>query len=60
MLIFLSLKVNGGIAFEDRQQHWFPYSGKRIGYGATPGGLAVGWKARIGLDPTGGVARQSG
>ena len=47
--------LNGGITLEDRQQHRLPYRGERIGHGAAPGGLALGGKARIGLDPAGGA-----
>ena len=47
--------LNGGITLEDRQQHRPPYRGERIGHGASSGGLALGGKARIGLDPAGGA-----
>ncbi|MBK8908104.1 MAG: hypothetical protein IPM60_09390 [Rhodospirillales bacterium] len=57
LLLPPDLPVHDGIVLEDRQQHRLPDRLERIGDGAAALGLALGGKARIGLDPASGCAR---
>ena len=53
-------RLNGRIVLEDRQQHRLPDRLERIGDGAAALGLALGGKARIGLDPAPGALAEPG
>ncbi len=52
--------LHGGIVLEDWQQYRLPDRFERIGDGATALGLALGGKARIGLDPAPGAFAEPG
>ena len=53
-------RLHRGVVLEDRQQHRLPDRFERIGDGAAALGLALGGKARIGLDSPPGALTEPG
>jgi hypothetical protein len=47
--------LNARVSFKDWHQNSLPHRRERVGHSTATGRLALGGKARIGLDPAGGA-----